>query len=193
MAKHAVVSRRALIESGVMLGLLTRVACGSQHRVVNAVSLTAEETERFLAVICDAIIPDSDTPGAGAAGVPHFLLRATASHLAKASPTDCLTVMAALSAMAGSPFLQIDPRLQFAAQEQLDDASFAHAGTAEDRESYAAWRRLKKLTLMGYYTSMVGASQELRYQLVPGRYDPDVILSEDERAWSSDWLAWKPA
>jgi hypothetical protein len=41
---------------------------------------------------------------------------------------------------------------------------------------------------MGYYTSEIGASQELQYQLVPGRFDPDLPVKPGDRAWSSDWI-----
>lgn len=46
------------------------------------------------------------------------------------------------------------------------------------------FRQLKELTLAGYYTSEVGASQELRWNPAPGRYDPDVPFSEIGRAWA---------
>ncbi|PAP75421.1 gluconate 2-dehydrogenase subunit 3 family protein [Rubrivirga marina] len=47
-----------------------------------------------------------------------------------------------------------------------------------------AYRQLKELTLAGYYTSEPGATQELQWLAAPGRYDPDVPLSEVGRAWA---------
>ncbi len=46
------------------------------------------------------------------------------------------------------------------------------------------FRQLKELTLSGYYTSEVGATQELQWIEAPGRYDADVPLSEVGRAWA---------
>lgn len=46
------------------------------------------------------------------------------------------------------------------------------------------YRQLKELTLAGYYTSEVGATQELQWIAAPGRYDADVPLSEVGRAWA---------
>ena len=46
------------------------------------------------------------------------------------------------------------------------------------------YRQLKELTVAGYYTSEVGASQELQFNAVMGRYDPDVPLAEIGRAWA---------
>lgn len=39
------------------------------------------------------------------------------------------------------------------------------------REAVQFFRTMKELTLLGYYTSEVGATQELHYVAVPGRYD----------------------
>ena len=47
-----------------------------------------------------------------------------------------------------------------------------------------AYRQLKELTLAGYYTSEPGATEELRWEAAPGRYDADVPLSEIGRAWA---------
>ena len=46
------------------------------------------------------------------------------------------------------------------------------------------FRQLKELTLAGYYTSEVGATQELQWLAAPGRYDADVPLAEVGRAWA---------
>ena len=51
------------------------------------------------------------------------------------------------------------------------------------------WRTIKTLILTGYYTSEVGASQELRFELVPGRWDPALPVTAETRACSSDWTA----
>lgn len=46
------------------------------------------------------------------------------------------------------------------------------------------FRMMKEMTLTGYYTSEVGATQELQRVVVPGRYDGCVPLAEIGRAWS---------
>ena len=67
--------------------------------------------------------------------------------------------------------------------------------TALDAEAFApdagdhAWKTIKALILTGYYASEAGGANELRYELVPGRYDPDVPPKPDDRAFSSDWTA----
>ena len=47
------------------------------------------------------------------------------------------------------------------------------------------FRTMKELTLLGYYTSQIGATQELKYAQVPGRFDGCVPLATIGRAWST--------
>lgn len=55
---------------------------------------------------------------------------------------------------------------------------------ARDDTAVPFMRKMKELTLVGYYTSEIGATQELRHEPVPGRYDGCVPFSEIGRAWA---------
>jgi len=48
-------------------------------------------------------------------------------------------------------------------------------------EAVQFFRTMKELTLLGYYTSEVGATRELRYTPVPGRFDGCVQLDSTSR------------
>jgi len=80
-------------------------------------------------------------------------------------------------------FTRLSPARQHAVLEAYDAQAFA-----PDQDSHP-WRKIKALILTGYYTSEIGASRELHYELVPGRFDPDVPLPANNRSWSSDWTA----
>ncbi len=47
------------------------------------------------------------------------------------------------------------------------------------------FRMMKELTLWGYFTSEVGATQALRYVAVPGRYEGCVPYKKGDRAWAT--------
>jgi gluconate 2-dehydrogenase gamma chain len=47
------------------------------------------------------------------------------------------------------------------------------------------FRTMKELTLLGYYTSQIGATQELKYAPIPGRFDGCVPFATIGRAWST--------
>ncbi|HRN58498.1 MAG TPA: gluconate 2-dehydrogenase subunit 3 family protein [Agriterribacter sp.] len=44
---------------------------------------------------------------------------------------------------------------------------------------------MKELTLLGYFTSEIGATQALRYIAVPGKYEGCVPYTKGDRAWAT--------
>jgi hypothetical protein len=134
----------------------------------------------FLDVLCDLVIPDGATPGAKKAGVPAFIILALQHHLAGASKSDLTDLQSMLDQQGRSSFIRLPSSDQRSALIVIDFRDAANPATA--------WSRIKKLILMGYYTSEIGASQELQYQLVPGRFDSDLPVKPGDRAWSSDWI-----
>lgn len=46
------------------------------------------------------------------------------------------------------------------------------------------FRMMRELTLLGYFTSEIGATQALRYQQVPGRYDACVPYKKGDKLWA---------
>jgi hypothetical protein len=43
---------------------------------------------------------------------------------------------------------------------------------------------LRDLTVLGYFSSEIGATQALRFQETPGRFDPCVDHKKGDRAWA---------
>lgn len=46
------------------------------------------------------------------------------------------------------------------------------------------FRMLKELTLLGYFTSEIGATQALRYQQVPGKWEACVPYKKGDKLWA---------
>jgi hypothetical protein len=170
-----------LAAAGALWKLLPRDHAGAAAKA----TATPVPADPFLERICDLVIPDTDTPGAGAAGVPAFLALALAHGLAGATPADRAALQQRLDQEAGGDFLRLDAAHQAAVLAPLDAATFARDGQAAGEP---AWARIKQLVVMGYYTSEIGASQELRYALVPGRWDPDLPVKPGDRGLSTDWV-----
>jgi hypothetical protein len=42
---------------------------------------------------------------------------------------------------------------------------------------------MKDLTLWGYFTSEIGATQALRFVEIPGRYEGCIPFAKGDRAW----------
>ena len=57
-------------------------------------------------------------------------------------------------------------------------------GAGQPKAEVPFWRTMKELTLVGYYTSEPGATEELRYEQVPGRYEGCIPFSRVGRTWA---------
>ena len=67
-----------------------------------------------------------------------------------------------------------------AAQQKSDSITITPATPARP----AFFRTMKELTLLGYYTSEIGATKELHYLPVPGRFEGCVPIARVGRAWA---------
>jgi hypothetical protein len=147
-------------------------------------TLTRSQAE-LVAAIAEHILPETDTPGARAVGVHRFIdaiLAESYSPLERKRFLEGLAEVDARAARAsGRPFLQGAVGDQRALLEVLDRE--AVAGSV-DPLAPPFFRTLKELTLVGYYTSEIGATRELHHAPVPGRYDGCVPLAQVGRTWA---------
>jgi glucoside 3-dehydrogenase (cytochrome c) hitch-hiker subunit len=137
---------------------------------------------RMLGRLVDIIIPATDTPGALAAGVDVFLDSLMADWASATTSAKYVTLLRAIDARARAEdakrFADCEPDRQVALLRDIDSRAFgANAELPEFRE-------FKELVLAGYYTSEIGASVELQFELVPGRYLECVPVGQIGRAWA---------
>ncbi|MDI1296705.1 MAG: gluconate 2-dehydrogenase subunit 3 family protein [bacterium] len=198
------IDRRQVVGGALLLALGAGTPALIWQKQRNGDVGSVDAGQRALAErLCDLVIPATDTPGALAAQVPDFLLLAlrhglAGTHAMPAGPYALDRPIASpqptgldyldgvgrqLDAMGRGDFMASPPARQFALLARLDAEAFS-AGHEGD-----AWHKIKDLILTGYYTSEIGGSQELRYELVPGRWDPDIPITPTTRAFSSDWTA----
>ena len=192
-SSHDVIDRReALRRAAVLLGgvisapAITGVLAGCDSRGADGTwrALTSEQGE-LVATIAEHIIPETDTPGARAAGVPVFIDRMLAGHYGDEDRTRVLEGLTELDARAerkcGSAFIRCGRDEQRALLTRVDGEAFAAAPPGREVHWF---RTLKELTVIGYYTSEVGATQELRHVAVPERFEGCVPLTQIGRTWA---------
>lgn len=159
----------------------------------------SDRQRALLREVSQLVIPRTATPGAGDVGTGDFVLLALAHGLEKSREpwtdglvefrrTDGSLRMAdwlehELDRRASGDFLARDAATRVATLAALDAEAFA------DGAAPSPWKTIKGLVLTGYYTSEIGGSRELRYELVPGRYDAKLPLKPGDAAFSSDWSA----
>jgi gluconate 2-dehydrogenase gamma chain len=178
----------------------------------------------MVATIAEHIIPETDTPGARAAGVDRFIDEMLAVHYPAAERERFLAGLAGVDTRAlrtrGRGFLESTFREQRAVLTAIDRETFAPRPAGPDaavpddapgpgdadeapphgvtgavrwihgevrdpeRPEVPFFRAMKELTIVGYYTSEVGATVELRHEAVPGRHQGCVPFTEIGRAWA---------
>ncbi|MEO6093843.1 MAG: gluconate 2-dehydrogenase subunit 3 family protein [Novosphingobium sp.] len=163
----------------------------------------SERQRAMMREVSQLVVPKTATAGAGDVGVGDFVILALAHGLegSRAPSAGAAAPPLArfrrpdgslrqlhwleneLNQRGGGDFLARTPAERRMLLAAVDAEAFAEGAREHP------WRTVKALILTGYYTSEVGASQELQYELVPGRWDPDLPLKRGDRAWSSDWTA----
>jgi hypothetical protein len=165
--------RAALVLGGVLSApLAAGVLAGCEARGVPAGTwrpraLTPDQAE-LVATIAEQILPETDTPGARAVGVHQFIDALLAQSYSAEQRERFVGALTDL----GRAFQASTPDQQRALLDRLD------------REAAPFFRTLKDLTLVGYYTSEIGATRELHHVPVPGRYDGCVPLAQVGRTWA---------
>jgi len=125
--------------------------------------------------LVDRIIPPTGTPGAKDAGVPAFIDTLLAAWVDPAEHDAFLT---------GLDGLRLDDATPEERDERLAQLDAEAAQARESGQAPPFFATLKAWTLIGYYTSEVGATQELQWLAAPGRYEGDLPLTEVGRTWA---------
>jgi methylmalonyl-CoA mutase N-terminal domain/subunit len=175
-----IVRRAALERLSLMLGgaLSTRLTAAVMGQILNAggsVAVTADQTA-LLAELADVIIPTTDTPGAKAAGVEAFIIRVM---------RDCYILEEQESFYAGLAKVEEAGRGKHGKGfTELSPEEKIALVTDTAKTDRAFFRRLKELTVTGYFISEIGATQALEYLPVPGRFEGDVPMQPGQKAWA---------
>lgn len=195
-SSDGITRREALRRVGVLLGgavsapTVAGVLSGCERDTGSdwtPTALSAEQNE-MVDTISEIIIPATDTPGASAANVNRFIDAMVGESYLRENRDRFLSGLEDVNARAQDTF---DASFVDCTSEQqrelvgvLDKETFGEEAAEYDPESPPFFRMLKELVIVGYYTSEIGATEELKTNLVPGYYDGDVPYEEIGRSWS---------
>ena len=174
--------RRALLRTAMLLvgGSLAGLPAEALAQARGAARFFTPAQFATLAETAETIIPRTDTPGAKDAGVPQFmdsLMTAWASKERQAQFRKLIgEIDAAALAAGGKPLAKLTPAKRLDVVRAFD----AEKLTARD----PVYTKFKELVMTLYYLSEVGATKELRYELIPGKWEPGIEMKTDTRAWA---------
>ena len=185
LERRALLKRVALMLGGAIsapAALAILQGCSAKEPVPGAVVASKffkGKQADVVSAIADVLIPKTDTSGALDAGVPAFI----DAVMADVYPKDAqqrfsmgLDEFTNSAVVGGKAFLEQDTAQQAATVQQAIDAALT--GTHADKPFILVAR---ELTLLGFYTSRVGITENMEYVPVPTVYHGCVPLSDMKR------------
>ena len=205
MNRRDAIGRVALIMGGAVIGAEYFLS-GCKSTATQVSDLFDADHVAFLNEVADTILPATSSPGAKAANVGQFMAVMVRDCYEPKDQKIFLEGIGKLDAASrkkfSGKFLDISPAqrtdlLIALDAEQKDyykqqykklDADMAkHKGDAKyvpaDIPNHY-FKMIKELTLLGYFTSEVGATKSLRYIETPGHYDGCMPYKKGDKAWA---------
>lgn len=150
--------------------------------------LFSQEDIALMNEIGETIIPATDTPGAKAAGVGSFMAKMVADcYDTKERQTfiDGLEKMKEDFSREYGRFFEeakTDERSAYINNLEIEVTTYYRQKKEEDPEHF--YRMLKELTLLGFFTSEIGATKALKYIQTPGKYEACIPYEKGGKAWA---------
>ncbi len=148
-------------------------------------NLFTEDDVLMLDELAETIIPRTDTPGAKDAEVGRFMTTFVSNCYTPEEQElfqSGLQLIEALSQEQHSKaFVDLSDEERHAMLSVLN----REAREAADQKDPHYFTMMKQLTIFGFFTSRVGATEVLRYLAVPGRYDGNMPYEAGQPAWAT--------
>ena len=189
MNRREAISSVAWLLGGTVLGadLFLNYACTPASKDVSA--LFEKDYLAFLDEVADTILPETSTPGAKDAEVGQFMAVMVRDCYTPEDQKVFINGISEIDKTAdkkfGKKFMELDAKQRTDLLKELDIAQRDYQEKKEKEDPNHYFRMMKELTLLGYFTSKVGATQALRYLPVPGRYEGCVPYKKGEKAWAT--------
>ena len=196
MTGSGITRREAILRVSAMFGGVALVGQGAMlagcattgDAPAPANALFPDRDIELLDEIAETILPETDTPGAKAAGVGPFIAMMVADCYYPADQQVFVDGLRDLQGRCfssyGAHFLIVTAAQRLALVSELDAEQYLHMETRTDDMPAHYFRMIKELTLLGYFTSEIGYTQAMRYVETPGRFDPCAPYEEGETIWA---------
>jgi hypothetical protein len=192
MNRRDALNRVALILGGTVVGgaaFLEGCRQADKAAAVAAGFPLSAETIAFLDEVAETIIPTTNTPGAKAAKVGAFMNIMVADCYDEKDQKVFTEGISALDKVCekahGHGFMKASPEQRKEILTALDKEAKDYNAKKKDGDPNHYFALMKQLTLLGYFTSEIGATQALRYVAVPGRYEGCIPYKKGDRAWAT--------
>lgn len=160
--------------------------------VAGAAPLFTAADIAMLDEIAETILPRTGTPGAKDTAAGQFMAQFVSACYTAQQQATFRAGLADIDARAGGRFVSLSPQARTALLRTLDTEARARrvevsetGTTASTKAAPHYFTMIKQLTIFGFFTSKVGATEVLKYVAVPGRYDGDLAYAPGTPAWAT--------
>jgi hypothetical protein len=188
--KPSVMNRRHLLKGMGVVALYSSFpailsefisSCNSNDKISRAGFFSETEFD-LLGQVCDIILPRTSTPGALDIQLPHFIEKVVKDCMSKDDGQLIKKGLNDLSTANGKTFSSLAEGEKKQLIKTTDENAF------KDDPSTAWFRIIKKLALIGYFTSQEGMTKALRYVKVPGDYKACIPYKKGDKAMAKTFL-----
>ncbi len=184
--RREAIVKMALIMGGTMVG--PRLLRGAWDADASTTGASADELA-LLDELGDTIIPATDVPGAKAVQIGAFIammVRECYEESEQAAVQKGLRELAeSFRTEHGHGFVGAPSGERTAFLNQLDHAQREYTAKKQKADPAHYFRILKELTILGYFTSEIGATKALRFIEVPGSYNGGAPYQKGEHGWAT--------
>ena len=180
------------LSPSIISAVLSGVTIGGSGKKWMPKIVNSEQND-LITVIAELIIPETDTPGAKAAKVNQFIDLMLADWFTVAERNHFFKGLTDLDAQAEKKYFTkfvacaIEKQTNILKKLEKDTFSQKNYNSTEDSQNSTLkplFNQMKELTLTGYFTSEIGATQELKYYVATNKFDGCIPFDEIGRVWS---------
>lgn len=191
MNRREALSRVALILGGTVVGanIFLEGCKPADKKAMTGLDFQAEDIA-YLDEIADTILPTTAaSPGAKAAGVGTFMTVMVKDSYEEKDQKIFTEGMQKLQDASkkkhGKYFVESTPQQRHALLVELDKEQKDYTKDKKKEDPNHYFRMMKELTLLGYFTSEIGATKALRYIESPGKWEACVPYKKGDKAWAT--------
>lgn len=189
MNRREALHRVALLMGGAVVGANLFLEACSRPTTHNIENLFEESTIDFMGDIADTILPPTKSPGAKEAGVGAFFPIMVRDCYTPADQDAFVSFLRQIDetskAEFDAKFQELTPAQRLIIVDRFDKEAKTYRREKKPEDPNNGFHLFKELTLLGFFTSELGATQARRYVQVPGRYDGDFPYQKGDRAWAT--------
>jgi len=192
MNRREALSTVALILGGTIVGaevFLEGCSPGEKKVATGGPLSFSNDDIAYLDEIAETIIPTTSTPGAKAAKVGEFMTVMVKDCYDDNDQKTFVDGMQKLNDECkkkySKSFMDADPKQRTELLTEIDKQTKDAMSKAKPGDPKPYFRLMKELTLLGYFTSEIGATQALRYVAIPGRYEGCIPYKKGDKAWAT--------